>query len=81
MKKHLDRQKVNFMISKELLAQFYQLVPSGERSDVMNEALEEFIISYGRRKAIEYMQRAAESGEYSKLSTKEFLKQRHEGLL
>lgn len=81
MKKYLDRQKVNFMMSKELLAQFYQLVPSGDRSNFMNEALEEYLTRYGRQKAIEAMDRMAESGEFSKLSTKEFLKTRHEGLL
>lgn len=79
MKKHLDRQKVNFMISKELLAQFYQLVPSGERSDCINEALDEYLTNYGRRKAIEGMRRLSEQN--LSISTKEFLKQRHEGLL
>lgn len=81
MKKHLDRQKVNFMMSRELLIQLNQLVPAGERSNFMNEALEEAITRYGRKKASETMDKLAKSGAFSKLSTKEFLKTRHDGLL
>ena len=79
MKKHFNREKVNFMISKEILMQFRQLIPAGERSDFINEALEEAIIDYGRRKAIEGMRRLSE--ENLNISTKEFLKTRHDGLL
>lgn len=69
------------MISKENMLQLKQLIPAGERSDFMDEALKEALIDYGRRKAIDAMNRMAESGEFSKLSTKEFLKTRHDGLL
>lgn len=80
MKKHSNREKVNFMISKEILVQFRQLIPSGERSDFVNDALEDAIIDYGRRKASEAMDKIAmESGR--KFSTKDFLKTRHEELL
>ncbi len=59
--------------------QFRQLIPAGERSDFMNETLEEALIRYGRRKAIDGMRRMSE--ENLNISTKEFLKIRHEGLL
>lgn len=81
MKKHTSREKVNFMISKETLMQFRQLIPAGERSDFMNKVLKEALVSYGRRKASEAIDKMAEEGLFSKLSTEEFLKTRHDGLL
>lgn len=80
MKKYSSREKVNFMISKEILVQFRQLIPAGERSDFMNDALKEAITDYGRRKASEAMDEIA-MGNDRKFSTKDFLKTRHEGLL
>lgn len=81
MKNHLNREKINFMISKELLMQFRQLIPAGERSDFMEKTLEQALTNYGRRKASDAMDKMAEEGLFSKLSTKEFLKTRHDGLL
>ena len=79
MIKHLNREKINFMISKELLVQFRQIIPAGERSDFMEKTLKEALIDYGRRKAIEGMRKISE--ENLNISTKEFLKTRHDGLL
>lgn len=79
MRKILDRKKVNFMIDQTTLKQLYQLIPAGERSNFVNESLKESIIKYGRRKAAEEMDKLADIG--LNLSTKEFLKLRHNGLL
>jgi ABC-type amino acid transport substrate-binding protein len=81
MKKNLNREKVNFMISKEILMQFRQLIPAGERSDFMNETLEEALTQYSRKKASEAMDKMVKDGVFAKLSTKGFLKTRHNGLL
>ncbi len=36
----LDREKVNFMISKPVLLQLKEWIPAGERSDFVNEAMQ-----------------------------------------
>lgn len=68
------------MISKEILKSLHQIIPAGERSNFVNEALEDAIIDYGRRKASQKMDNLSKNWG-SKISTKEFLKTRHEGLL
>lgn len=50
-----ERRKVNFMISKEVLQHLHQVIPSGERSNFVNKALEEALIQFARRKACEEM--------------------------
>lgn len=79
MVKKIDRKKINFMISKEIMMELKQLIPSGERSDFVNEALKEALIDYARRKAIEKMDKIAQQN--LNISAAEFLKAKHEGLL
>lgn len=79
MVKKIDRKKINFMVSKEIMMELNQLIPSGERSDFVNEALKEALIDYARRKAIEEMDKIAQQN--LNISTAEFLKTKHEGLL
>ncbi|MEK7672900.1 MAG: hypothetical protein AAB373_03375 [Patescibacteria group bacterium] len=79
MAKTLERKKVNFMISKDILLEFNELIPPGERSNFMNSTLENALIQFSRRKASEEMDKLAAGN--LKISTKEFLKTRHDGLL
>lgn len=51
----LDREKINFMISRPLIVEMKALIPQGERSDFINEILQEALVNYGRRKASEAM--------------------------
>ncbi len=50
-----ERKKVNFMINQQILIKLEDAVPSGKRSDFVNQALEEALIHYSRKKAIEGM--------------------------
>ena len=78
MRKTLDRKKVNFMINRETLMQFYQLIPAGERSDFLNVSLKEAIINYGRRKASEEIDKLAKVLNL-KMSTREIIKLKNYG--
>ncbi|MBI5753737.1 hypothetical protein HZA40_01170 [Candidatus Peregrinibacteria bacterium] len=78
MKKHLNREKVNFMISKENMMQLKQLIPAGERSDFINKTLEEAIKSYKRRKASEEMDKLSARLNL-KMSTEELIKIKNYG--
>ncbi|MEK7523422.1 MAG: hypothetical protein AAB588_00135 [Patescibacteria group bacterium] len=49
------RKKVNFMVNMDLLEAITFLVPSGSRSEFVNEAVEEALRDFARRKAIEAM--------------------------
>lgn len=51
-----QRKRTNFMINLPLLEQMEILIPSGERSDFVNEALEEKMIDLSRAKALERME-------------------------
>lgn len=81
MKKPINQEKVNLIVSKELLLKFRQLIPAEERSNFINTALKEALTRYGRQQASQAIDKMAEEGLFSKLSTKEFLKTRHDGLL
>ena len=51
----LDREKVNFMISKPVLLNLKSLIPAGERSDFVDDALDAALLQFQRKKAIEGM--------------------------
>lgn len=68
------------MISKEILKSLHQVIPAGQRSDFVNKTLEEALIDYGRRRASEEIDNLSKKWG-SKISTEEFLRTRHEGLL
>lgn len=46
-------RKVNFMISDDVKKEFEKLVPAGERSKIVNEALRRELISIKRKKLTE----------------------------
>lgn len=51
-----QRKRANFMIDTPLLEQMEILIPAGERSDFVNEALEEKMIDLSRTKALARME-------------------------
>lgn len=67
------RKKVNFMIEQKLFEDLESLIPAGERSDFMNDALEEAIIDFSRKKASKWMEEFKEKNKI-KMTTKEILK-------
>ncbi|MEK6589755.1 MAG: hypothetical protein AABZ11_03675 [Nitrospinota bacterium] len=46
-------KKINFMISDDVREEFEQLIPPGERSKVVNEALRKELISIKRKRLTE----------------------------
>ncbi|MEW6416539.1 MAG: hypothetical protein AB1480_00240 [Nitrospirota bacterium] len=46
-------KKVNFMISDDVRSEFEQLVPPGERSRVVNDALRKELVSIKRKRLTE----------------------------
>lgn len=78
MYKFNERKKVNFMIDKELLCKVQAVIPAGERSDFVNQALEDAIVKYGRIKASRAMDEFAKSHKIT-MSTEEFIKLKNYG--
>lgn len=78
MKKYLNREKINFMISKENIMLLKQLIPAGERSDFINKTLEEAMKSYKRHKASEEIDKFRSVWKL-KMSNEELLKLKNYG--
>ena len=78
MAKKLDRKKVNFMISKELLVELNQLIPSGDRSDFVNRTIKEALTRYSRQKAFEEIDKNRKNWKL-KMTTEEILKLKNHG--
>ncbi len=77
MKRHTtQRKRANFMISMSLLEKL-STIPSGERSDFVNAAVEEKFTNWSRRKAIENLNESIRKEERVHTS-KEILKTLHE---
>lgn len=49
------RRRVNVMLDVNLIDGLNELVPAGERSDLINEAIEEKMTQISRQKASEFM--------------------------
>jgi len=81
MAKTKQRKKINYMVNKDLLINFYTLVPPGKRSDAINEALEEWMIQRGREIASDAIDRLREEDKKRgiTLTNQEFIKIRDEG--
>lgn len=73
-----ERKKVNFMISKEILKSLHQVIPAGERSDFVNEALEDALIDYSRKKAFEQIEKFRKEWKL-KMTTDEIIKLKNYG--
>ncbi len=57
------RKKVNFMVDEGILERVEAIIPSGERSDFVNHAMEQALIVYGRKKAFEFFQELPKKGK------------------
>ena len=55
MTKAKTRKKMNFMINKELIPKLEEVIPSGKRSDFINQALEKALKIKGQEIAISNM--------------------------
>lgn len=64
-------KKLNFMIRKELADELNELVPPGERSRVVNEALARELLSIKRRKLTAELRALRDRGP--RVSTKDIL--------
>lgn len=73
-----NRQKINFMVDKDLIIEIKTFVPEGERSNFVNNALEEALDVFKRKRASEEMDKLRESLNI-KMSTKEMLKLKNYG--
>lgn len=78
MAKKLDRKKVNFMLTKEVRMQLNELIPSGERSDFINETLQKALIKYSRQKAIEAIDKFRKENKI-RMTTEEIIKLKNYG--
>lgn len=72
------RKRVNFMISLTLLEELEQVMPAGDRSNFVNEALEEKLIDFSRKKAFEQMEKSLKK-QKKVHQNKDILKMIHEG--
>lgn len=72
------RIKMNFMIDARVVETLEMTIPTGKRSDFVNEILEAGLLRYRRQKAIEGMDRLAKEVKW-KISTKEIIKLKNYG--
>lgn len=72
------RKKVNFMIQKDLLEAMKFFIPEGGRSDFVNEAVQEALKDFGRKKAMEEMEQFRKTAQW-KMTDEEIRKAREYG--
>jgi len=53
MTTHTKRKKVNFMVDTRVITMMAEFLPTGMRSDFVNEALSEALIKFKKKKACE----------------------------
>lgn len=76
--KQLGREKVNFMLDRALFLEIKTYVPEGERSDFANEAFEEALRDFKRKKALEGLDELRAMNK-TYISNKELIQLRDEG--
>lgn len=69
-----QKKRVNFMIDIRILEDLEQLVPSGDRSNLVNTLLEERLIDLSRAKAFELIDEFKKKHRHKKMSDEELLK-------
>lgn len=72
------RVKVNFMVDAQLLKALNHYVPNGGKSDFVNQAIEEAMRNFVRRKASQAMDELRER-EKIRMSTEEFIRLKNYG--
>ncbi|MFA6024051.1 MAG: hypothetical protein WC777_02440 [Candidatus Gracilibacteria bacterium] len=73
-----QRKRVNFMLDVSVLEQLEALVPSGDRSSLVNTLLEEKMIDLSREKAFELIDTFKKTHRHKKMTDEELLKSIHE---
>lgn len=73
MKNPDSKKRVNFTISISVIHELESLIPAGDRSDFVNNAIEEALIQYGRERAAKALKQARKKLKLN-LSTEEILK-------
>ncbi len=74
----ITKKRVNFTIDIEVLGALNSLVKEGDRSEFVNDALQEKITDFGRKKAVELILKSKKTRGKA-FSTEEILKIIHEG--
>lgn len=72
------RKKVNFMVCTDLLEAMKFFIPDGEKSNFVNNALEEALKDFSRKKASEMMDELREQANI-KLTTAQIIKLKNYG--
>ncbi len=67
------RRRVNIMLDVNLIDSLNELVPAGDRSDVINQAIEEKMTQLSRQKASEFMEEMRKKLKH-KTTTRQILK-------
>lgn len=76
--KESKREKINFMLNRDILVELKQWIPAGERSDFVNGALQGAIIQFKRERAFKAMDELREKAKI-KMTTKEFIRLKNYG--
>lgn len=76
--KESKREKINFMLNRDILVELKQWIPAGERSNFVNGALQEAIIQFKREKAFKAMDELREKAKI-RMTTKEFIRLKNYG--
>lgn len=69
-----QKKRVNFMIDIKLLEELESLVPSGDRSSLVNTLLEEKLTDLSRKKAFELIDEFKKTHRHKKMTDEELLK-------
>lgn len=78
MTRTTERKKTNFMVNYNILASLKEFIPNGQRSDFINDALEEAISKFKRKLAGRRMdERRKRLGLH--ISTGKLIKLKNEG--
>lgn len=73
-----QRKKVNFMVDQKIVIELQEWIPQGQRSDFVNQALHEAMLSYKRLKAAEKMDELRKKAKI-RMSTAEMIKLKNYG--
>lgn len=74
----VQRERVNFMVDHGTICELREWIPEGERSDFINEALENALVAFKRRKAFQGMDELRKRAKI-RMSDKEIRKYRNYG--
>ncbi len=76
--KENKREKINFMVNRDILVELKQWIPAGERSNFVNGALEKAILRFKREKAFQAMDELREKAKIM-MTTKDFIRLKNYG--